>query len=486
MTDHHHRMRSRKLLLRKPYHLRYAVIAGLAAVGCCSLQLSAVATASTAAAPAGAVSATPPAGLPKLAATGTTETVRQLVQCGGTMYAVGSFTSIQRFTTTYPRTNIFSFSARPGFKVTSFAPNVNGEINSIAFSGGNCSDAYIGGQFTSVNGTAVANFAEIDTTTGNVVTGFGDKVGGGHVDTILAVNGHLLVGGTFTTINGSTANPYFASVSPTSGKDDGFLHLNISGHITFPGVKNNSTEVFNQQLSHSGTLDLVEGDFTSVGGQNRRQIFMINVSGATAALTGWTSPEFDGSDPNATLNPNDKYFNCGASHPFYIHAAAWSPDDSTVYTADTGVKPILWNGTFPLPGLCDAAAAFPATQHQVFSDWIAYDGCDSLYSAAADASAVYVAGHNRWFNNQNACNAKSASAIPAPGLAGLTPGPTGGSLIRNSAGTAGLYSRSRGHGADDMLLTSAGLWIASDNFGGNTQCGGVPGYAGICFLPYPA
>ena len=115
-------------------------------------------------------------------------------------------------------------------------------------------------------------------------------------------------------------------------------------------MKNNSTEVYNQQLSHSGTLVLVEGDFTTVGGQNRRQIFMIDVSGATATLTGWTSPEFDGSDPNGTLNPNDKYFNCGASHPFYIHAAAWSPDDRTIYIADTGVKAILWNGTPPMVG----------------------------------------------------------------------------------------------------------------------------------------
>jgi len=488
MTDHR-RMRSHKLLLRKPYRLRFAVIAGVAAAGCCGLQWPAMATASAAAAraaPVGPVSSTPPAGLPKLAPTGTTQTVRQLLQCGGTMYAVGSFTSIQRFTTPYPRTDIFSFSAKPGFKVTSFAPAVNGEINSIAFNNGNCADAYIGGQFTSVNGTAVANFAEINTATGSVVPGFGDKVGGGHVDTLLAVNGHLLVGGTFTKINGSATNPYFASVSPATGKDDGFLHLGISGHITFPGVKNNSTEVFNQQLSHSGSLVLVEGDFTSVGGMNRRQIFMIDVSGATAGLTGWTSPEFDGSDPGASLNPNDKYFNCGASHPFYVHAAAWSPNDSEIYIADTGVKPILWNGTFPLPGLCDAAAAFPATHARVFSNWIAYDGCDSLYSAAADDSAVYVAGHNRWFNNKNACNTKGTGAIPAPGLAGLTPGATGGTLIKNSTGTAGLYSRSRGHGADDMLLTNAGLWIASDNFGGNTQCGGVSGYAGICFLPYPA
>src|SRR5262249_41569316 len=156
------RMRSHKLLLRKPYGLRYAVIAGIAAAGCCGLQLPAVATASTtavraagpadlvatagttaarAAAAAGPGSPTPPKGLPKLAATGTTETVRQLVKCGSTMYAVGSFTSIQRFTTIYPRNNIFSFSATPGFKVTSFAPDVNGQINSLAFDGSDCRHA---------------------------------------------------------------------------------------------------------------------------------------------------------------------------------------------------------------------------------------------------------------------------------------------------------------------------------------------------------
>ena len=81
------------------------------------------------------------------------------------------------------------------------------------------------------------NFAEIDTTTGNVVSGFDDQVGGGHIDTLLVVNGHLLVGGTFTTIGGTTTDPYYASVSPVTGKDDGFLHLGISGHYQFPKVK---------------------------------------------------------------------------------------------------------------------------------------------------------------------------------------------------------------------------------------------------------
>jgi hypothetical protein len=435
----------------------------------------------------GPVSHTPVAGTPTLVATGSTEEIRQIADCGGTMYAVGTFTQISGFdgtsTQTFTRNNIFSFSDTAPFTVTSWDPNVNGTVNTIAFNGGNCATAYIGGQFTTVGGVAAKNIAAIDTTTGALVPGFKDNAGG-QVETILAVNGHLLTGGFFTGINGSTADPYYASLSPSTGKDDGFVHLSISGHIQFQGVKANSTEVFNQQLSHGGTLVLVEGDFTSVGGQNRRQIFMINVAGSSAALTGWTSPEFDGSDPGASLNANDKYFNCGASHPFYVHAAAWSPGDSEIYLADTGVKPILWNGTFPLPGLCDAAAAFPATQARVFSDWIAYDGCDSLYSAAADNTAVYVSGHNRWFNNASACNKAGLGAIPAPGLAGLTPGSAGGSLILSSAGTAGLYSRSRGHGSDDMLITGAGLWIASDNFGGKTSCGGQAGFSGLCFLPY--
>ena len=35
-----------------------------------------------------------------------------------------------------------------------------------------------------------------------------------------------------------------------------------------------------------------------------------------------------------------------------------------------------------------------------------------------------------------------------------------------------------------MLLTSAGLWIASDNEGNSQTCGFVSKLSGICFLPY--
>jgi hypothetical protein len=174
---------------------------------------------------------------------------------------------------------------------------------------------------------------------------------------------------------------------------------------------------------------------------------------------------------------------CATSHPFYVQAAAWSPDASTVYVADTGYAEFGWKGTFPLTGICDAAAAFPAKRSGGLSpQWINYTGCDSLYSVAADDSAVYVGGHPRWSENANGCNGAGPGAIADRGLQGLAPG--NGATMVNPDGSS-TYTMARNN-ADDMLLTGTGLWIASSNRYGEVTCGRVSGggHAGICFLPY--
>ena len=320
--------------------------------------------------PPGVVSATPVTTIPHLATTSSsTEQIRQLVQCGGTMYAVGSFTSIVKGSTSWHRTDIFSFSATAPYTVTSWAPVVVSSstsvdndgaaaVNSIAFNGGKCADAYIGGHFTSVNGTRVTNIAEISTSTGNVVTAFAHNASAG-VDTLAAVGGHLLAGGSFTSINGASIG-YLASLNPATGQSDGFLNLSIKG-----------SQVYNQQLSHGRTLDLVEGKFSSAGGLARTQMFMINVSGAKATVTGWTSP---------TLG-----ITCVQG--FWARAASWSPDDSTVYLATTGYHEpgVSTHGPRPPGSPCDVAMALPATQASVSPEWINQTGCDSLYAAAADS-----------------------------------------------------------------------------------------------------
>ena len=383
------------------------------------------------------------------------EQVRKLVQCGGTMYAVGSFSTVNQGGRSFTRHNAFSFSATAPYKMTSWAPDVNGKVNSIAFNGPRCGNAYLGGNFSVVNRQSAEHIVEVSASTGKINYAFAKSVSG-QVETLLAVDHRILAGGYFSSANGG-GNKYFAALDATTGKDDGFIHLNISG--TYTG---NATRVYNQQLSHGGTLDLVEGVFTSVGGTPRQQIFMLNLSGSSATVTGWTSPEFSQA--------------CQTIESFYVRAASWSPSDGTVYIGTTGYhpagKPI---GQTPRTGLCDAAAAFPATQTSVSHDWVNYTGCDSFYATAADTNDAYFAGHERWADNSDDCDAEGPGAIPAQGMVGLSP--SSGAVVYNP-------TRARGFGADDMLVTSAGLWIASDTAFSASQCGGVSGHAGICFLPY--
>jgi hypothetical protein len=427
----------------------------------------AIATASPAPGP---VSTTPVSGTPRLATTSTTtEQIRQLVPCGSMMYAVGTFSQIRWNSASYNRGGAFSFQADAPYKVSSFDPEVNGVVNTIAFNGNDCANAYIGGIFTSVNGTAVKNIAEVNTTTGAVVPTFRHSSASAQVSTIVASNGHLLTGGFFTSLNGSAADPYFTSLNPATGANDHYLALDISGNYSFTDqdgftALDNPTEIYNQQLSPDGTRDLIEGDFTTVGGQARQQVAMIDLGTPTATLDAWFPPAFK--------------TNCDYKLPFYAQGGAWSPDGSTVYIASTGYRPADdpgHNVNGPRAGLCDSASAFPTTSGPVIASWINYTGCDSLYATAADASTAYFTGHERWSTNSHGCDVMGSGAIVAPGLEGLSP--TDGSLTVNP-------TRARGLGADDLVLTAAGLWIASDNFQGSDQCGGVAGHAGICLLRY--
>jgi hypothetical protein len=413
--------------------------------------------------PAGTVSCTPAPGTPQLAPSqgGQVEQVRQLVRCGSMMYAVGTFSSISAGSAgpTYSRNNAFSFLATPPYTVSKWNPDVNGEVNSIAVGGPRCSRIYLGGSFSRVHGARARDLAEVSPATGAVQAKFRHDADN-TVETLLLHDNRVLAGGFFTAINGSPRK-YYVSLNYKSGVDDGYLRLRISGQYQYQGVGENHTRIYNQQLSPSGKLLLAEGDFTRVGGKQRQQIFMLSLGRSRGVVTGWTSGEFAG--------------HCVANEPFYVRAASWAPDGRTIYVADTGYHPLGGPiGMTPRSGLCDAAAAFPASQKRVSRLWINYTGCDSLYSTAAGAAAVYFGGHERWADNNDGCDAAGPGAISALGMVGLSP--ADGSVIFDP-------TRGRGLGADDMLVTSAGLWIASDNAPGGGSCGGHQGYWGICLLP---
>jgi hypothetical protein len=421
-----------------------------------------------------------PATTPQLGTSGTDgtiEQIRQMVQCGTTMYAVGSFSAVKNpnSTTLITRNNAFAFSATAPYRVTAWDPNVASStsakpavVNSVACAAGG--GVLLAGQFDMVKGATVTskNLVKVDGATGVVDPSFlwtfnGTSSPSGLINHIEVVQGHLLVGGNFTAA--APRPSYLASVSPTTGRLDDYALPAISGTYVYTGVKSNTTKVFNMAVSPSGTSLIVTGVFTSVGGVHHEQLFRLDMGTTSGTANGWS--------------PADLYSHCSTVEPFYAQDAAWSPDGSKVYVANTGYK--LFDDsrptTHPRTGPCDSAIAYNATLTTEFTGhlWQNYTGCDSLYSIGADATTVYIAGHERFIDNPNTCDALGTGGRAQPGLGELDP-TTGHSV----AGP----NRGRGLGADDVLVTTAGLWIASDNQANTDTCAGKHAHMGLCYLPY--
>jgi hypothetical protein len=208
--------------------IRRTVIAVVSAALMWSLALSnGVAGASVSSSPP----ATPQVGGSRTSGTdGSIEVVRQIVQCGGTMYAVGQFTQVRNpnSSTAISRNNAFAFSATAPFNVTGWNPNVNGRVDTVAC-GGDGSYVLLGGTFTSVHGTAVRNLAKVSTATG-AVQAFSFQPSGRvtHMEVVRDLGGvqHLLVGGYFSGL--------LDSRNPVTGEADTYGTPTITGTTT-PG-----------------------------------------------------------------------------------------------------------------------------------------------------------------------------------------------------------------------------------------------------------
>ena len=385
--------------------------------------------------------------------------VEELRSCNGIMYAVGTITAVgggSGRSATYQRSNAFSFSATTG-AMTRWAPKVNGAVRSIALSP-DCRTAYLGGSFTRVNGRRAHHLVAVDAVTGRVKRHF-RRSADGPVSTVRYTHRAVIVGGQFTVVNG-VRRSHLASLNPRTGAVTSYVHLRIRG--AYPGTH---TKVYNSQLSHDHHRLLIEGVFTSINRNPRQQAAVLKLGRRAVHLTRWKSKELTRS----------------CTGQFYVKAGAWSPSDKTIYFATTGHKPTSGPGSRksePRAGLCDAVAAFPATSSSVHHTWINYTGCDSLYAVAADSRNVYTSGHERWADNSHGCDTAGPGAVSRPGIGSINP--------RTGLARSWNPTRSRGHGSHQLLLTRAGLWIASDTWvtGTAQDCGGQPQHGGICFLPY--
>ena len=373
------------------------------------------------------VSSTSPANWTPHVLDGEVETIAEV---GNTMVIGGNFSQIATAAdrnTAIDRPYLFSFQKGSGQINTNFSPDVNGEITALLPTGDG-QTVWIAGGFNTLNGETVRNLAKVDLATGQRVTQFDPPALNGRVHDLQLRNGKLYLTGRFT-MAGDETRTLLAAVDPTTGALDpevraDFAEPRRDSHLTI-----NSSDV-----SPDGTRMVVTGNFTTVNGQGRYQIALLDLTTSPVSVADWQTGLYgDG---------------CSNAFKTYMRDVDFSPDGTSFAVVTTGA----YNTTF----LCDTAAAWDATATgtNLQPEWVNYSGGDTLTAVAWTDTAIYIGGHQRWANNPYARDRVGAGAVPREGLAALDP--------RSGATLTWNPGRTRGVAVYSLVATDAGLWIGSD------------------------
>jgi PKD repeat protein len=138
---------------------------------------------------------------------------------GNTVYAGGSFANARPAgaaagTNLTTRNNFLSYNLTTGVLNTAFAPNLNAQVEAVVASPDG-SRVYVGGDFTTADGSNRWRLAAYNTSTGVLIGTFAPVLNGG-VRAIVATNSTVYVGGAFTVADG-VARSKLAAFSATDG-----------------------------------------------------------------------------------------------------------------------------------------------------------------------------------------------------------------------------------------------------------------------------
>lgn len=383
--------------------------------------------------------------------------VNAITQVGNKIIAAGTFTKVSpssSFSTTTDdvvRNRIFAFDATTGAIDPTFNPNLGGPANSLTTDG---TYVYVGGSFGSVgSSTAIKRIVKL-TSAGTVVAGF-QAVPNSSVNEVVVRGGKLYVGGGFTSIKSggvTTARGGLAGLNPTTGA------VLASVNVPFTGVYDTAlggtTNVKRFDVASDGSRLTAIGNFSTVGGQPRSQIAVLDTSGAAAVVASWHTNRFDSA-----------HNNCSSSFATFTRDVDISPDGKYFVVSSTGAYGGgSGTGNSPSEGtMCDTTTRWEMASTGNDPTWADYTGGDTTYGVAVTGSAVYIGGHMRWENNPFQGDQAGPGAVPREGIAALDP--------VNGLPLSWNPGRSRGVGAQALFATSLGLWVGSDTtrIGGETH-----------------
>lgn len=357
--------------------------------------------------------------------------VYAVAQVGDTMVLGGSFTRARNDsgdTTTLVRNGLVAFSASTGKISTTFAPSTPGTVRAV-IPAGDGSTVYVAGGFTSVGGVARQRVARVRVSDGAVISSFNAGAVTGQVRDLALRDGRLWLAGAFTHVGGR-AQAALTTVDPTTGAPSSYMALPLAGNH-----HDGSTQVLKIDISPDGDQLVAVGNFDTLAGVRNHQLLTLDLSGAAAAPGGLRTAFYETS--------------CSSAFDTYMRDVDFAPDGSFFVVSTTGA----YGG----PDVaCDTAARFDAgaVGADVRPSWIDHTGGDTSYAVEVTPSAVYIGGHQRWWNNPFAGDRAGPGAVPREGIAALDPA--------NGLPLAWNPGRDKGVGVFDLLYGPQGLWVASD------------------------
>jgi hypothetical protein len=359
-----------------------------------------------------------------------------ITQVGNKIVAAGSFTTVRQTATSadITRNRMFAFDATTGQIDMSFNPNVGGSVNSLDTDG---TYIYAGGSFGSVGGSsAIKRVVKLDAS-GAVVSAF-KAVPNKAVNEVVVRGSRLYVGGAFTSIKAGTKSTRtaLAALDATTGS------VLPAVNVPFAGLYNGgSTSVKRFDVTRDGRKLVAIGNFTTVGGQPRQQIVMLDTPPTgNASVSSWSTNRYD-----RTHNPR-----CATVFDTFMRDVDFAPDGSYFAVTSTGA----FGGGSSVGTLCDTTTRWETNSTGNDPTWADYTGGDTTYGVAVTGSAIYVGGHMRWENNPFQGDQAGPGAVPRQGIAALDP--------LNGLPLSWNPGRIRGTGAQALFATSTGLWVGSD------------------------
>ncbi|MBC7518503.1 MAG: delta-60 repeat domain-containing protein [Microbacteriaceae bacterium] len=196
---------------------------------------------------------------------------------GDTVFVGGSFTNARPAgsaagANTVPRSNLLSYSLSTGV-LNPFAPSLNGQVRAVGASPDG-TRLYVGGEFSTVNGSTRSRIAAFDTASGALNTAFRPQANS-RVSAVVASNSTVYFGGHFTSVSNFT-RPYVAAARASDG-----------GVLSFAPRLAGGT-VWALALSPDAGKLVLGGSFTTLNGSNNPGYGLGAVNTATGANTQWS------------------------------------------------------------------------------------------------------------------------------------------------------------------------------------------------------